>query len=217
MSYMMCMRKMIYEKVSGGGSATRLSGIPRSLSGRVTGYLDPETDANYYNVEYNTGWFNQQCEVSDKFLFRTAEAYLNKAEAAVYLDDEDEARKQLNALREKRYLDGSNYEVTEAGRDLVEVVREERRKELALEGHRWFDLRRYGVCEKYPDSKLLTHNYTYYDNGASTQMLETHVFTLEPNDAAYILPIPQEVLDFNTGMVNNERPWRAYTVTTPKD
>ena len=183
----------------------------------VTGYLDPETDANYYNVEYNTGWFNQQCEVSDKFLFRTAEAYLNKAEAAVYLDDEDEARKQLNALREKRYLDGSNYEVTEAGRDLIEVVREERRKELALEGHRWFDLRRYGVCEKYPDSKLLTHNYTYYDNGASTQMLETHVFTLESNDAAYILPIPQEVLDFNTGMVNNERPWRAYTVTTPKD
>lgn len=49
------------------------------------------------------------------------------------------------------------------------------------------------------------------------QMLETHVFTLEPNDAAYILPIPQKVLDFNTGMVNNERPWRAYTVTTPKD
>ena len=67
---------------------------------------------------------------------------MNKAGAAVYLDDEDEARKQLNALREKRYLDGSNYEVTEVGKDLVEVIREERRKELALEGHRWFDLTR---------------------------------------------------------------------------
>ena len=73
------------------------------------------------------------------------------------------------------------------------------------------------VCEKYPDSKQLTHKYTYYDSGASTQMLETHVFTLEANDAGYTLPIPQEVLDFNTGMINNERPWREHTVTTPKD
>lgn len=48
-------------------------------------------------------------------------------------------------------------------------------------------------------------------------MLETHVFTLEANDAGYTLPIPQEVLDFNTGMINNERPWREHTVTTPKD
>ena len=155
--------------------------------------------------------------LSANFLFSTAEAYLNLAEATAYQGKEDEARKALNDLRVKRLVTEQYTNSEESGAELIELIREERERELCLEGHRWFDLRRYGVCEKYPDSKLLTHNYTYYDNGASTQMLETHVFTLESNDAAYILPIPQEVLDFNTGMVNNERPWRAYTVTTPKD
>ncbi len=183
----------------------------------VTGELNPEEDADYYNVEYNVGWSGQKCGISDKFLYRTAEAYLNKAEAAAYLNDEDEARAQLNALRKKRYASGSTHEETASGEELVKAIREERRKELALEGHRWFDLRRYGVCEKYPESKQLVHNYTYYASGSSTQMLETHVFTLQPHDAAYTLPIPREVLDFNTGMVNNERPWREHTVITPRD
>lgn len=182
----------------------------------VLGTLTPD-EADYYNVSYNNGWDRQQCDVSDKFLYRTAEAYLNKAEAAAYLNDEEEARSRLNDLRKKRYIQGSNYEVTASGEDLVKAIREERRKELALEGHRWFDLRRYSVCEKYPESKQLVHNYTYYVASYSPDMIETRVFTLLPDDAAYTLPIPQEVLDFNTGMKNNERPWREYIVTTPKD
>lgn len=183
----------------------------------TTGGLDPEEDDNYYNVEYNSGWYLQKSPVSDKFLYRTAEAYLNKAEACAYLGDEDEARSWLNALRQKRFTTGSDYEVTATGEELVDFIREERRRELALEGFRWFDLRRYGVCEYYPESEQLVHRYTYYESSTSTSMVETHVFTLEPNDAAYTLPIPQEVLDYNTGMENNERPWRDYTVTTPED
>ena len=43
-------------------------------------------------------------------------------------------------------------------------------------------------------------------------MKERHRFVLEEFDAAYTLPIPQEVIEFNTGMPNNERPVRNYTV-----
>ena len=144
-----------------------------------------------------------------------AEAYLNKAEASAYLGQEDEARKWLNALRAKRYVSGSSYEVIGSGEELVKDIREERRKEFALEGFRWFDLRRYGVCEFYPESKELTHKYTYYAD--KTTMEEAHLFVLKANDPAYTLPIPQEVLDFNTGMPNNERPVREFSVITPND
>ena len=66
------------------------------------------------------------------------------------------------------------------------------------------------MCEVYPDSKKIIHDYTYY--GGSTEMKERHRFVLEEFDAAYTLPIPQEVIEFNTGMPNNERPVRNYTV-----
>lgn len=175
---------------------------------------DPE-ESDYYNRYYNVAWGGKKAPVSDKFCFRTAEAYLNKAEASAYLGQEDEARKWLNALRAKRYVSGSSYEVIGSGEELVKDIREERRKEFALEGFRWFDLRRYGVCEFYPESKELTHKYTYYAD--KTTMEEAHLFVLKANDPAYTLPIPQEVLDFNTGMPNNERPVREFSVITPND
>jgi hypothetical protein len=69
------------------------------------------------------------------------------------------------------------------------------------------------VCEKYPESKQITHDYYYYTDRNSTVKTECHTFVLDPNDKAYVLPIPQEVINFNTGMINNERPARTYTVT----
>lgn len=173
---------------------------------------DPESSKYYYNM-YTIGWENQSAEVSDKFLYRSAEAYLIKAEAEAYLGNDGKARAALNELLKNRYKTGTSDETTSSNKELVETIRNERRKELALEGARWFDLRRYNVCEKYPESHQIVHNYYYYESRNSTNKTEYHTFVLEPNDKAYTLPIPQEVLDFNTGMINNERPFRNYTVT----
>lgn len=183
--------------------------VPLNYSGQEP---NPES-STYYKDVYNMGWLNQSAEVSDKFLYRSAEAYLIKAEAEAYLNNDAKAREALNELLKNRYKAGTNYEVTSSNKELVEVIRNERRKELALEGARWFDLRRYSVCEKYPESHQIVHNYYYYESRSSSNKTECHTFVLEPNDKAYTLPIPQEVLDFNTGMSNNERPSRNYTVT----
>ena len=155
----------------------------------------------------------QKCEVSDKFLFRTAEAYLIKAEAEAYLGHENEARRLLNELRAHRFATAASYQITSSGQALVKDIREERRLELALEGTRWFDLRRYSVCEKYPESKEIAHTYTLYKRRFRPG--ESRRYVLQPNDPAYTLPIPNEVIEFNTGMINNERPERSYIVVTP--
>ena len=187
-------------------------GVMKTPSGsNYEGHDDP-TDADFYYYNYMDGQRGEQSEVSDKFLYRTAEAYLTKAEAEAYLENEPAARSALNALRQNRYKEGADYEVNATGEDLVKAIREERRKELALEGHRWFDLRRYGVCEKYPQSKRIVHDYTYYVDDYGYEMKERHRFVLEEKDPAYTLAIPYEVLDYNIGMPNNERPVRSYTL-----
>ena len=84
--------------------------------------------------------------------------------------------------------------ITESGESLVTLIRAERQRELCLEGHRWFDLRRYTVCEKYPYSKTITHYYV-----------------LQKNDPAYTLALPQEVRDFQNSLGPNNRPVRTNT------
>ena len=172
-----------------------------------TGYM------NAWVFKKVAGWENLGYkEVSDQFLFRTAEAYLNAAEAAAYMGEEGTARTLLKALRDKRLINSTM--PTESGESLVTLVREERQCELCLEGHRWYDLRRYLVCEKYPYSKTITHYYTSFDyNGP----LYTKRYMLETNDPAYTLALPKEVLDFQNNLGTNHRPTRTSTDYTPEE
>ena len=172
-----------------------------------TGYM------NAWVFKKVAGWENLGYkEVSDQFLFRTAEAYLNAAEAAAYMGEEGTARTLLKALRDKRLINSTM--PTESGESLVTLIREERQCELCLEGHRWYDLRRYLVCEKYPYSKTITHYYTSFDyNGP----LYTKRYMLETNDPAYTLALPKEVLDFQNNLGTNHRPTRTSTDYTPEE
>lgn len=72
-------------------------------------------------------------------VFRVAEAYLIAAEAAYKLNDDANAKKYLNALRTARGLG----EVTSMGEDLYQEIKDERLRELAFEGMRLDDLKRW--------------------------------------------------------------------------
>lgn len=151
-------------------------------------------------------------EMSDIFLLRTSEAYLNLAEAAACAGDETSAHKALNALRSKRieqaYFNESEVNAL-TGENLVQFIRDERFRELCLEGHRWFDLRRYRVAAKYPEKITLTHIMTAR-NYDTDEILWKRKFVLLSDDPAWVLPLPREEVDKNTGMGNNPRNERTY-------
>lgn len=150
--------------------------------------------------------------LSANFLFRTSEAYLNLAEAAAYKGAASVAQDALNSLRKNRIRNSEYQDVTATGNDLIDVIRDERGRELCLEGHRWFDLRRYTVNSVYPFSKTIQHSYTTFEYSYSARKnvpVQTSFYELELNDAAYTLPIPREVISFNVGMSNNSRPPRS--------
>ena len=90
----------------------------------------------------------------------------------------------------------------------MRFIREERRRELCLEGHRWFDLRRYKVAEKYPQETTVNHiveNRVYNESTWKYETIWRRRFTLAPEDPAWVLPLPKVELDRNTGMIDNPR------------
>ena len=97
--------------------------------------------------------------ISDGFTLRTAEAYLNLAEALAMQGKDAEANTVLHKLQSQR-IDEDLMDFT--GEELVNEIRNERRRELCFEGHRWFDLRRYSVMEKYPLHKTIVHAFNAY-------------------------------------------------------
>ena len=143
--------------------------------------------------------------ISDGFTLRTAEAYLNLAEALVMQGKEAEANSVLHQLQRQRIDDKLDDKI---GEELVNEIRNERRRELCFEGHRWFDLRRYSVLEKYPLHKTIVHAFNAYTEQNS--FLTTHLFTLPSGDAAYTFSLPESVVSFDkVPMPNNIRPERV--------
>lgn len=142
-------------------------------------------------------------ETSSCFLLRTPEAYLTLAEASAYAGDEETARKTLDKFLDTRMKTAGN--ITKEGNELIDFIREERAREFILEGHRWFDLRRYTVCEPYPWSKTIEHAHYYYANYSADY---SDWYRLEKNDEAYTLPIPRQIRSFQVSIGNNDRPVR---------
>ena len=147
--------------------------------------------------------------VSDNWGLRISEAYLNNAEALAMLGRDADAVNVLQELRKYRFKPGELSAVTATAGALVSFIRDERRRELSFESHRWFDLRRYGVNTKYPFSKLIRHNsYAYSVNGYT----QNGYYELKPYDqdkAAFVIPIARDELEFNNGNLTNEaRPQR---------
>ncbi len=158
----------------------------------------------------------ERSDVSSLFWLRSSEAYFILAEALAYQGKTEEALEVLNTQRAARYYPNSaELSKTYTEEELVNEIRLERRKEFAFEGHRWFDLRRYRVCEKYPSKISITHTHTYYIDRGEEEMIETHIFKLNEEDASWTVPIPTEVLEFNTGMEGNGNVFREYEVVAP--
>lgn len=124
--------------------------------------------------------------------FRLSEAYLNRAEAYAEKGEQDKAIDDLKTLSEHRMKSGAQpLEVDAEG--IVATVRKERRRELAFEGFRWFDLRRYGC-------PVIEHVYTSKNTeGAGDK------FKLQDKDL-YTLPIPKSERDKNMQIEIFSRP-----------
>ena len=158
-------------------------------------------------ADYTDAALNIQSHISDQFMLRSPEAYLNAAEACAELGNDKDAILYIKTLRSYRVSNDTELSLT--GEKLIEFIREERERELCLEGVRLFDMRRYAVDEKYPEIETIRHSFTTYvykNRGYYPQ--STTVYELKTNDGGLTLNIPKSVRDFEIGIGSNARPLR---------
>lgn len=141
-----------------------------------------ETDEKGFRKNKKAGSNNYLCT------FRVGEIYLTAAEAAARLGELSQARTRLLELMRKRYAPEAyeaKYVVVNAmdKEALVQEILDERARELAFEGHRWFDLRR-------------------STRPRLEKVLDGTRYVLEENDARYTLAIPKEAIEANPGLLN---------------
>lgn len=127
--------------------------------------------------------YNPALNPIDQPIIRLADIYLMYAEAQTLKStpDLEEAKLYLNLVRQRSALPPLT---TNSANALNEAIRKERRLELAYEGHRLFDLKRWGI-------------YIETMNSLGRQ------FSAKCN----LLPIPQIEIDLSSGVLKQNEGW----------
>lgn len=173
-------------------------------------FLSPEYDRNS-----NTGTGRRNFPI-----FRLAEIYLGYAEAMnEYLDQPDNrVYEYLNLVRQRVNMPGLPLLATDYTKiGMRKRIQNERRVELAFEGHRFWDVRRWmiaktvdngavNVMNARPSTEELTAtglNITTEAAGVAVfykpVVIQTRVFT----DKHYLMPVPQNEIDKDPNLVQN--------------
>jgi starch-binding outer membrane protein, SusD/RagB family len=144
---------------------------PRPLLAKYGVVIPPQTDNFMYDIK----------------MLRTSEMYLIRAEAYAETNRFDLGSADLNTLRAQR-IAGYTPQVYTDRQTLIDQVLLERYRELAFEGHRYFDLKRRNL----PIQRL----------GGDVQN-NAALMTLSPTDPRYLLPIPQQEIFANPNITQN--------------
>ncbi|MCK5787429.1 MAG: RagB/SusD family nutrient uptake outer membrane protein, partial [Chlamydiia bacterium] len=131
--------------------------------------------------------------VVDAKVIRMAEVLLSMSEAFYNNGDENNARKYLDLVKAERYSDFSTTSVI--GSKLIEAILLERRKELAFEGMRFFDIKRLNLS-------IERSNFGDFADGTGTPV-PNFAKVLNAGSYKLELAIPQDELNANTNMKQN--------------
>jgi hypothetical protein len=159
-----------------------------------------ENESGRQNRKYYLGMADRPDEDAHKksplnhILMRYADLLLIHAEAAQLSGDDGGALGSLNEVRRRAGVS----ELDLSGNDLLEAIYAERRMELAMEGHRYFDLKRTGrltaAMADFVDYNM-NRSSDPYDAGNDKGIL------FEPGKH-YIFPIPLTEINLSGGIID---------------
>ncbi|PCI31569.1 MAG: RagB/SusD family nutrient uptake outer membrane protein [Flavobacteriaceae bacterium] len=186
---------ILYKVVDGNTNGGRFSPSPELLSLYKPG--DLRRTARFHSFKLVDSNNLDIPVVSDRDPYysgapTTAEMYLIRAEANVRMSKIQEAINDINELRKYRFDSAVDSKLTATtAQEALRLVLEERRRELAFLGFRWFDLKR--LMKTGDFNKTITHVF----------LKET--YTLQPYSNRYVLPIPQKIIELNPEIEQNPR------------
>lgn len=187
------------------------------------------TDATNAYATFSGYLWRKYADVADReepglsniniILFRYAEVLLNYAEAKIELNEIDESvYDAINAVRQRPSVEMPPIATGKSQEELRYIVRKERKYELAAEGLRFFDIRRWKIAHEVMPGKLLgrvrdafletapridehgTPHYEDVPNGSRMRVIETRIYN---GDRDYLWPIPRLEMEVNSALHQN--------------
>lgn len=194
--------KICYNEYMGNGPGINGSIISDETAGL---YLPGDLRLNLYSPTYQYGETNPYGRLRKyaqytRFGLELSELYLLRAECKARLNDLSGAIQDLEFLRKNRMPSADAAVASSiAGNQttLIKFILEERIREFANEGYRWFDMRRISVDPNAQIATTLKMTHTSYDDSNTST-----VYTLRPERLT--LRFPQTYMNANPGMQNNQ-------------
>ena len=124
------------------------------------------------------------------------------AESKIELDQIDASvYDAINEVRQRPDVNMPLINQPQTQAELREIVRHERMVELAFEGQRFFDIRRWHIAEEVFNVPIA--GLTYVNNGQLETIVQpAFVRSFQKRD--YLWPIPQKEIDLNGNLNQNE-------------
>ncbi|WP_368114322.1 RagB/SusD family nutrient uptake outer membrane protein [Bacteroides sp. RTP21281st1_E4_RTP21281_210402] len=199
----------LYKNVLTNGSIWQKQKV-ETFEGGKNKTLDGSTKTGYYLRKYMNPSVSLDPNKPNKLyhhyvLFRYAEILLNYAEAMNEWKGPDAtaegcpltAREALNQVRDCADMK----HVTENGADFTAKVRNERRIELAFEGHRFYDIRRWKIAGL--DEVRNIYGVKIKKNGTSLSYEKVLLQQMHWEDKMYLFPYPQNEIYMNADLGQN--------------
>lgn len=181
-----------YNPIPGSGTADAVgySYITSTTGFTLKKYINPQDLAQPANCGINI------------ILMRYAEILLTYAEAKIELNELDQSvLDAINLVRQRTDVNMPPVKDLASQQTMRQIVRKERLVELAFEGLRYIDLRRWRLAELVLRGKVL--GMTYVDNG-TLKTIEAPAFERSFNrNRDYLWPIPQKERDLNPQLTQN--------------
>ncbi|MEJ1238048.1 RagB/SusD family nutrient uptake outer membrane protein [Chryseolinea sp. T2] len=135
-------------------------------------------------------------------LLRYAEVKLIYAEAKIAQNQIDQSvYDAINSVRQRTDVNMPAIASGKSQEEMTAIVRHERMVELAFEGQRFFDIRRWEIAGDVMPGKV--YGMTYKNAQGNLQTVEVPAWTNTWNDRNYLWPVPQQERDLNDQLGQN--------------
>jgi len=145
--------------------------------------IDEAANPFHFSLKYEVSATGVNDGGSDYYVIRYADVLLKYAEALNETGSTADAAQYINLVRNRAGLADTDASTEEEVRAAIE---QERRFEFIGEGHRWFDLKRYGTA-------VATMNAWFAANDRNVTI----------DDTKLVLPLPQSQIDTDPALTQN--------------
>lgn len=160
------------------------------------GYPDPRAKFVYKSIASKTKRTYNESD-ANVIYYRYSDILLIKAEALAELDRFGEANEYINQIRERAAQSPMN--INPEKELFMTIIMEERAKEFAFEGKRWFDVLHFAKKNNFENKNLIIQMILEGADVKKKPVLRSRIL----DTMSYYLPIPEGELKTNTKLVQN--------------